>query len=332
MRAGNEAGRRRDVGHGARRRVAGAIIATGALALVLAAPALAAAPRVTTGAASAITFQSATLSGTVNPSGSATVVYYQFGTTSKYGAQTAPDQLAAGTARVTVSLGASGLAPNTVYHFRVVATNASGTTLGADKTFTTAKIPLSLATTAVPNPVPYGAPVTIEGTLSGTGSAGRAVQLQATPFPYTAGFANVGNPELTLATGSFAFNVLGAAQTTQYRVVTVNGAVVSGALTVPVSVDVTLHAQSTGSHRHPAIHFTGTIAPAEPSARIAVERLIGKSWKVVAGTIAHANTVNGVVTYGLTAHTSGGFFRTLVLPVEGGHVSGYSQVALVRTH
>ena len=35
----------------------------------------------------------------------------------------------------------SGLAPSTTYHFRVVATNAAGTTLGADRTFTTLGAP-----------------------------------------------------------------------------------------------------------------------------------------------------------------------------------------------
>ena len=36
--------------------------------------------------------------------------------------------------------------------------------------------------------------MTVQGTLSGTGNANRAVVLQANPFPFTAGFQNVGNP------------------------------------------------------------------------------------------------------------------------------------------
>ena len=35
------------------------------------------------------------------------------------------------------------------------------------------------------------------------------MQLQQNPFPYTGGFVDYGNPELTLANGAFAFNVLG---------------------------------------------------------------------------------------------------------------------------
>jgi hypothetical protein len=282
-----------------------------------------------TGAASAITYQSATLSATVDPRGSATVVYFQYGTTTGYGAQSSPEQLPAGSANVGVSIGVAGLAAGARYHYRVVATNASGTTLGADHTLVTAKIPLSLALTAAPNPISYGGPFTIEGTLSGTGSAGAAVQLQANAFPYTGGFVDVQNPELTLPNGSFAFNVLGLAQNTQFRVV--SGDVASPVVVVSVSVGVTLNAQTKGGRRHPEIRFSGTITPAEPSARIAIERLIGTSWKVVGGTIAKANAVNGVVGYATTIHIhTGGFFRALVLPVEGAHTSGYSPVALVR--
>ena len=40
----------------------------------------------------------------------------------------------------------SGLAPATTYHFRVVAINAAGTTLGADRTFTTSTAPPEAAT------------------------------------------------------------------------------------------------------------------------------------------------------------------------------------------
>jgi len=193
----------------------------------------------------------------------------------------------------------------------------------------TAKIPLSLAITAAPSVVTVGAATTIEGTLSGTGNAGVAVQLQQNPFPYTGGFVDVGNPELTLANGTFAFNVLGVAANIQYRVV--SGAVASADVVVSASLGVTLHAQKGGTQRHPTIRFSGSIAPAEPSARIAFERLIGTNWKVVGGTIAGVVTTNGIVHFAktITVH-SGGFFRALVLPVEGAHVSGYSQTVTVK--
>ena len=73
----------------------------------------------------------------------------------------------------------------------------------------TAKVPLSLRSSPRPTRSLFGGTVTVQGTLSGTGNADRAVVLQANPFPYTAGFQNVGNPELTTANGGFSFPVLG---------------------------------------------------------------------------------------------------------------------------
>ncbi len=306
----------------------GAVAAIASLAL-LAAPALAAVPDVTTGANGSVTYQSAVLFGTVNPRGLSTEVYFQYGTTNKYGAQSTPAELPAGAKAVAVSIAVSGLAAGTIYHYRIVASNATGTALGADRTVLTAKIPLSLAITAAPNPVEFGNPVTIEGTLSGTGSAGAAVQLQENQFPYTAGFVNIGNAELTLPNGSFVFNELGVAVNTQYRVV--SGNVASVDVPVSVSVSVTLETQATGTRQHPTVRFSGTIAPAEQSARIAFERLIGTNWKVVGGTVAQVAIKNGVVSFAKTLRIfRGGFFRALVLPVEGAHVSGYSPTAVVR--
>ena len=99
--------------------------------------------------------------------------------------------------------------------------NAAGAaTRRSDRTLPTTKVPLSLAILASPNPVLFGGTVTVQGTLSGTGNAGRAVVLQANVrSPSRAGFQNLGNPELTNATGGFSFPVLALALVTQFRVV-----------------------------------------------------------------------------------------------------------------
>ncbi len=334
-----EQGRRggETAGRDGHRRVTGRIrrlLAIGALAAVgscvlFAAPALAGAPTATTGAAGTITYQSAVLAGTVNPGGESTEVYFQYGATNTYGAQSAPTELPAGSSSVAVSITISGLTAATTYHYRIVAINTTKPETGLDRSFATAKIPLSLAITAAPNPVPFGGPVTVEGTLSGTGNAGAAVQLQQSQFPYTTGFASIGNAELTLSNGTFVFNVLGLGLNTEYRVV--SGSVASATVAVAVAVSVTLNARATGTHLRPTVHFSGTIAPGEPSARIAFERLIGTSWKVVGGTVASPAIANASVTFAKTVRVfHGGFFRALVLPVEGAHVSGYSQTVVVR--
>ncbi len=314
---------------GVRRLIAVTALAVAGSAAIAVAPALAAAPVVVTGAAGQITYQSAVLAGTVNTGEESTEVYFQYGTSTKYGADSAPQQVSPSKATLPISIAVPGLTAGTTYHYRMVATNSTKTVTGDDKSFTTAKIPLALAITAAPNPVAFGGAVTIEGTLTGTGNAGAPVQLQQNAFPYTAGFVNVGNPELTLANGGFVFNVLGVALTTQYRVV--SGVVASPTVMVADELAVTLDAHAKGTRQRPTVHFTGTITPAEPSARIAFERLVGKNWKVIGGTVAALTPANNAVSFSKTIRVyHGGFFRALVLPVEGSHVSGYTQPVLVR--
>jgi outer membrane protein assembly factor BamB len=79
---------------------------------------------------------SATLNGLVDPHGLSTSVYFQYGPTTSYGSTT-PTQTKNGNTYQSVSANISGLAANTTYHFRVVATNTSGTRYGSDSTFTT---------------------------------------------------------------------------------------------------------------------------------------------------------------------------------------------------
>jgi hypothetical protein len=99
------------------------------------------APEVTTGAASAITTTSATLSGTLNPKGSFTSFTFEYGTTTTFGSITAVDgMLATPTIAQPVSKPVTGLSPNTTYLYRLVATNAVGTTNGTVMSFKTASV------------------------------------------------------------------------------------------------------------------------------------------------------------------------------------------------
>jgi len=105
------------------------------------APAPSAAPQATSAAATNATQSSLTLNGTVNPEGQPTSYWFEYGTTSNYGFETAPVNAGTGTSTISASAVASGLPSSTTYHFRLVAFNAGGTTLGADKTATTTTPP-----------------------------------------------------------------------------------------------------------------------------------------------------------------------------------------------
>jgi hypothetical protein len=103
--------------------------------------ALALSPSVETVAASSIAEKGATLNGKVNPNGAETKAYFEYGTTTSYGSKTAEVNVGSGTTALEHSQAISGLSANTTYHYRIVATNASGSSQGADKTFTTVAAP-----------------------------------------------------------------------------------------------------------------------------------------------------------------------------------------------
>ncbi len=120
------------------------------------------APAATTTAASGVTATTAILNASVNPNGQATTAYFAYGPTTSYGSTTATQAIGAGSAVLPVSASLTGLAANATYHFRAVATNASGTTNGADLTFQTPLPPPSAVTTAA------SAVASSQGTLNAT--------------------------------------------------------------------------------------------------------------------------------------------------------------------
>ncbi|HEY5045165.1 MAG TPA: NHL repeat-containing protein [Solirubrobacteraceae bacterium] len=101
-------------------------------------------PPVVTGGISNLTPTSATLAGTVNPNGGTTGYQFQYGTSAAYGAILPEASAGSGTEPQGAAGGLSGLTPGTTYHYRLVATNAAGTTYGADQTFTTPAAPVSV--------------------------------------------------------------------------------------------------------------------------------------------------------------------------------------------
>lgn len=118
-----------------------------------------AAPSATTGAASAISAGGATLSATVNPHNQTTTYHFDYGQTTAYGSTTSNQTVSPtdDTAHA-VTTAVTGLTAGRTYHYRIVATNATGTTTGADSTFTTAPPPPSAyrdAVLATPGLVSY---------------------------------------------------------------------------------------------------------------------------------------------------------------------------------
>ncbi|MGB8843436.1 MAG: fibronectin type III domain-containing protein, partial [Aliidongia sp.] len=90
--------------------------------------------------AAGVASTSATLQAQINPLGSETTYYFQYGTTEAYGSEApaAPGvSLGSGEGDVGVSVHLQGLSPGTIYHYRVVAGNVLLPEFGGpDETFT----------------------------------------------------------------------------------------------------------------------------------------------------------------------------------------------------
>ncbi len=314
----------------ARARKAGsALLAILAVAVCSATAEAAPAPSASTAAASSVAYSSAVLRGHVNPHGQATNFMFEYGTTRRYGTQSPLSPVGAGSGSVAVSQAVAGLTPLSTYHYRVVALSSAGAAVGADRTFTTLKVPLSVAIVGIPNPVLFGNPFVIEGTLSGTGSANHQVMLQANPFPYLGGFQQVGNVELTNSAGGFSFPFVGLLQNAQVRVVTVGNPTVSSPVVVEgVAVRVSLHARATA--RRGYAHLYGTVAPAEVGALVGFQLLEpGHRSANVGGTVVKAGTAS-VSRFSRVVHVHRGLYQALVRISDGAHVSAYSAPVLIR--
>jgi hypothetical protein len=287
-------------------------------------------PGIDTGVAASVSYGSATLTGLVNPHGSNTSYYFQYGPTRAYGAQTALADAGAGTATVKVAVPVGGLLPLTAYHYRLIAVNAGGAATGGDKAFKTAKVPLSLQITAGPNPTIFGGTLVIQGTLSGTGNGNVPVSLQANPFPYTQGFLSTGNPELTSATGGFSFPFVGLTQATQFRVVTTTTKPVVVSLVAPERVAVKVEAHVAGTRRRHHARIYGTVTPAIDGMEVGIMHVVGGHEVLVGGTVLlHHNATSSRFSHVIRVKRHG-LYRVFVKVTNGAQVSNYSQPLFIR--
>jgi len=107
--------------------------------IVTAAPA----PAAATGAAGAITANSATLAGMINPNGTDTHYWFLYGTSNTLSgaSQTPSVDLGSTAASAPVNASISGLSAGTTFYFQAVAQNSAGTTSGSIDSFTTTAPP-----------------------------------------------------------------------------------------------------------------------------------------------------------------------------------------------
>jgi hypothetical protein len=305
-----------------------------AVAVALLAPAAASAaskPGVRTGGVANVTFNSATLNGRVDPNNAATTYFFRYGTTRLFTVDTAPASAGSGANRVGVSVPIAGLAPLTKYHYRLVAQNRLGNTLGEWRTFTTKRQPLGVTLAANPNPVAPGGVTTLAGMLSGTNNANRDVVLQSNPFPYTQGFLNAGNPQVTDAAGNFSFPVLSVPVTTQFRVVLAQRPeLTSPIVVVGAALQVRTDTKKVARHRHSvSVRFRGSVSPQNDGGRVGIQKFRNGVWIEIAHTRAKdAGSSKSVYNTRVRIFRSG-LFRA-VAEADGQYVSGAGRAIEIK--
>jgi hypothetical protein len=282
---------------------------------------------VSTGGAQQVSYDSATLTGTVDPRGSDTSYYFQYGPTVALGGQTAISDAGAGTSTIKLSLPVTGLQPLTVYYYRLVAVNSAGAASGSYRTLLTTKVPLAVQIAASPNPAQYGATVVVQGTLSGTENANREVELLADSFPFTAGFQDIENPELTSATGGFSFPLPALTENTRFEVITVTTPPVISQVTVEnVAVQVESHVGRARRPHHVRIY--GAVTPAENGMQVGVLREVHGHGVLMGGTGLVARNATSS-KFSLVLPAKRGVYRVLVRVTNGAQISSYGPPMVV---
>jgi hypothetical protein len=221
------------------------------------------------------------LEGSIDPNGEAATYYFQYGPTTAYGSQTTTQNLAAGTTKINVSQVVTGLLSG--YHYRLVASNASGPAVdGHDRTYAAKKTKTKTKTKKTTNQETLkftftskppaegqlvGSSLAIAGTLTGPGAAGHQVVLQSSPYPSGTAYGNVGAPQTVPSTGRFSFFVAHLSRSTRYRVAVVGPApTYSQVITALATVRVTLHVRT--DPRAGLVRLYGTVSPAVTDATV----------------------------------------------------------------
>lgn len=94
-------------------------------------------PTLATASTTNITTNGATFNATTIPNGTATTLWFEYGTTLSYGSSTTPQSAGSGVLPLYLSKSVTDLASDTTYYVRAVANNSGGTVYGLSETFTT---------------------------------------------------------------------------------------------------------------------------------------------------------------------------------------------------
>lgn len=291
-------------------------------------------PSVTTSGTRGVGATTATLVGWADPNRASTQTRFEYGTSTAYGTRTSERSAGSGDSSREIAIPVSRLRPRTTYHFRIIATNAAGSTQGRDRTFRTSAAPTGISAALDADLLALGGTATVTGKVSGTGVGSLPVALEAQPFPFGATpFAQVGRTVNTSGSGAFKLPTAPLLASARLRVITRSRVrVTSATLTALVRLRVGARAAGDAASRRRAV-ISGTVTPATAGARVSVQRETSTGrFTRVGRTVAEsldAGRSRYAVTIRRTTRTS--IYRVSVLPPDAGpHVRGTSRTFRVR--
>jgi hypothetical protein len=226
----------------------------------------------------------AVLRSTIDPNDAATTYRFEYGPTRRYGNRTPDRTIPEGDGDVAITEQIGGLQPFRRYHFRLVATNAAGTTTSRDRRFVTSRLPTAITLSLDSRRVPWGEGVEVFGEVTGTGVGGLPVGLERQDFPFGGPFSSIGTPlpVRTDRSGRFRMFLPALFSTTRLRAVTrTQVAVISPVVTAPVAVRVGAAVRRRGPKR---VRIRGSVRPAVPNGRAILQRRNSRGgWTFVKG-------------------------------------------------
>jgi hypothetical protein len=286
-----------------------------------------AAPSISTTGAREATPTGVTILGTVNPNGAATSYHVDYGPTTSYGSSTPAVDAGGGTTGVGVRVRIENLQPGKRYHYRIVAGNSVGNSRASDRTFTTVATPTSATLAASGDPVTYGRPVTLTGTLGGSKRSGVRVRLQLTSFPFNSPFADTLTPVVSSSSGTFSFTLPAVTLTTR-AVAIADGApeIVSRVVVIRSAVRAGITAVGRSGR---TVTISGRLTPATQQGVAALQRQTAAGGWVPIRRVRTGPDGRYAIT--LRARRQAMLVRTVGLPHDGGgHARGFSRTVAIR--
>jgi hypothetical protein len=241
-------------------------------------------PAVTTGGVRDTRGDGATLLGRVDPNRTATTWYFEWGPTRDYGQRTPDVDAGRGSTSLDVSAAITGLAPNTPYHYRLVAVNAAGIRRGGNRVFRTLRQPNAIAIVSPLRSVDFGDETAVVGKVQGAGVGGIRVALEAQPFPFLGPWQPAGNTVVTRGDGGFRIVSPPVWITTRFQVVAKSAvSAISPTITTFARLLVDGRAIALDARR---TRIEGAITPRVTGAKVSLQKRVRGKWRTAGKTRA----------------------------------------------